>query len=118
MILPNRNLWAAEEDILACFGDGMLLLDLYFDDVRWMLNDFADVGLVATTNLPHDTFCQVDKTTPHPVLIEDTSTETEWSVVSLDHAESSVDRPEDEEDDKEVMGVPESLVVFTARLLD
>jgi hypothetical protein len=93
----------------------MLFLDLDFADVARVLDDLGNVRLVSATNFASDTLSQVRESTVHPVLPENTDTITEWRKVGLNHAKGSVDGPEDEEDDEEVMRVPETLKVRTAR---
>lgn len=96
---------------------GVLLLDLNFADVAWMLNDLGNVRLVSSSNLTRDTFSKIRKSTIHPVLPEDTDAVAKGRKVGLNHTESSMDRPEDKEDDEQVMCIPETLEVGTARLL-
>ena len=91
----------------------MLLLNLQLHDVAGVLDDFRDVRLVSSADFPHHSLDQVDEPAPHPVLVEDARTKAERLCICLDHAESSMDGPENEEDDEEVMGVPESLKVDT-----
>lgn len=96
---------------------GMLFLDLNFANVAGMLNDLRDVRLVSSTDFARHSFSQICESTIHPVFPENTNAIAEGCKVGLDHAECAVDGPEDEEDDKEVMGVPEALKVGTARFL-
>ncbi len=117
MVLPDGNLGAAQENVLTSSGRGVLLLDLDLADVAGMLNDLGNVGFVSSTDLTSDTLGQVGESTPHPVLPEDTDTSAEGRKVRLDHAESSVNGPEDEEDDEEMMGIPEALKVGTTSIL-
>lgn len=95
----------------------MLLLNLDFADVAWVLNDLGNVCLVSSSNLTGNALSQVREPTIHPVLPEDTNTVTEGREVRLNHTECSVDGPEDEEYDKKVMSVPETLEIGTSRLL-
>lgn len=39
MVLPNRNFWTAEEDVLTGSCLGVLLLDLDLNDVAGVLHD-------------------------------------------------------------------------------
>lgn len=94
----------------------MLFLDLHFANVARVLNDLGNVRLVSSPNFTSDTFSQVRKSTVHPVLPENTDTVAERRKVRLDHAERSVNRPEDEEDDEEVVHVPEAFEVCTTGL--
>jgi hypothetical protein len=95
----------------------MLLLDLNLADVAGMLNDLGNVGLVPSSNFTSNALAKVRKSTVHPVFPEDTDTVAKGRKVGLDHAEGSVNRPEDEEDDEEVVGVPEALEVRTSSFL-
>lgn len=95
----------------------MLLLDLNLADVAGMLNDLGNVGLVSATNFTSDALAEVGKSTVHPVLPEHTDAVAKGRKVGLDHAEGAVNGPEDEEDDEQVVGVPEALKVRTPRLL-
>ena len=122
MVLPNGDFGAAEENILSCAGFGVFLLDLNLEHVAGVLDDFRDVSLVLPTHFTCYSFHQVDVAAIHPVLPEDadggsTKTDTEWCGVWLNHAERSVDRPEYEEDDEEVVGVPEAFEVSSSVLL-
>lgn len=67
-------------------------------------------------DLTRDTLSEVRESTVHPVLPEDTDTVAERRKVGLNHAKGSVDRPEDEEDDEEVVHVPETLKVCATSL--
>lgn len=89
----------------------MFLLDLQLNDIAGVLDNLGNVRLVSSTNLPHHSFQQVDESAPHPILIEDTRTEAEGRCICLDHTECTMDGPENEEHDEEVMGVPEPLKV-------
>jgi hypothetical protein len=82
-----------------------------------MLNDFGDKSLVSSTDLSCKSFGQVGESSDHPVLIKHTNAVAMWFSVILDHAEFTMNRPEDEEDDEHVMGVPETFKVSFARLL-
>jgi hypothetical protein len=95
----------------------VLLLDLDLANVAGMLNNLRDVRLVSSSNLAGDTLSQVRESTVHPVLPEDTNAVAERRKVGRDHAEGAVDRPEEEEDNEKVMGVPEALKVLPACLL-
>jgi hypothetical protein len=76
-----------------------------------MLNDLGNVRLVSSTDLTGDTLGQVCKPTVHPVLPEDTNTVAERRKVGRDHAKGAVNGPEKEENDEEVVRVPEALEV-------
>ena len=95
----------------------MLLLDLNFADVAWVLNDLGDVRLVASTNLTRDTLAQIRESSIHPVLPENTDTVAEGRKVRLDHAEGTVYGPEEEEDGEQVVRVPEALELGPSILL-
>jgi hypothetical protein len=133
MVLPDRYFWATHEDVLITLvlfcaspkgiayltstGVGVLLLDLNLANVAGVLNDLGDVCLVSSTDLTRNTLTEVCESTVHPVLPEDTDTIAKGRKVGLDHAEGTVDGPEDEEDDEEVVSVPEALKVGSSRLL-
>jgi len=89
----------------------MFFLDLYLADITRMLNDFGDVCFMSATDLASDAFSQVRESTIHPVFPEDTDAVAEWRKVGFDHAEGAMDGPEDEEDNEEVVHVPEALKV-------
>lgn len=122
MILPQRHLGAAKEDVLSGSRLRVFLLDLDLADVARMLDDLRDVGLVASSQLTSDPLRQVYVATPRPELPEDpdgagADRNAEGGEVGLDHAEGTVDRPEKEENDEHVVRIPESLVVRSSRLL-
>jgi hypothetical protein len=133
MVLPDRDFRATHENVLFTLvlshlqvvtiayltstGVGVLLLDLNLANVAGMLNDLGDVRLVASTDLTRNTLTEVGESTVHPVLPENTNAIAEGCKVGLDHAEGSVDGPEDEEDDEEVMCVPEALEVGSSCIL-
>lgn len=87
-----------------------------------MLNDLCDVCPVTTSHLACDTLGQVNETAVHPVLPEDSNSRcanagAERCNIWLNHAESSVDGPEEEENDEHVVSIPEALKVCSSRLL-
>jgi hypothetical protein len=82
-----------------------------------MLDDLGNESLVSSSDLPGNPFCQVQEGTAHPVLPEDTDTSAERCKISLDHAECPMNRPEYEEDDHEVVRVPESFEICPLLLL-
>ena len=132
MVLPDGDFRAAEENVLSLLasihdlgsnltylsstGRGVLLLDLNLADIARVLNDLGDVRLVLSPNFTGDTLSQVGKSTVHPVLPKDTDTIAEGRKVWLNHAEGSVNGPEDEEDDEEMVHVPETFKVCTTSL--
>ena len=95
----------------------MLFLDLNLAHIARVLNDLRDVRLVSSSDFARNTLSQIRKSAIHPVLPEDANAITERCEVGLDHAESAVDRPEDEEDNEQVVGVPEAFEVCSSRLL-
>jgi hypothetical protein len=95
----------------------VLFLDLNFADVARMLNDLGNIRLVSSSDLTRNTLGQVRESTVHPVLPEDTDTVAEGRKVGRDHAEGSMNRPEEEENNEEMMGVPEAFEVCATRLL-
>ena len=133
MILPQRNLWAAQKDVLLssatlkvyrqarsylaslCFR--MLFLDLNFADIAGMLNDLGNVCLVSSSNLTGNTLTQVGKSPVHPIFPEDANTIAKGGKVGFDHAKSTMDGPEHKEDDEQVVGVPEPLELCSSWLL-
>lgn len=82
-----------------------------------MLDDLRHVRSVAATHLPRKPLRQIDEPTEHPVLPENTDSRAKGRDIWSHHAEGTVDGPEDEEQDEEVVGVPESFVVGATRLL-
>jgi len=86
-----------------------------------MLDDFGDVGDMTRADFTEDTLIDEDDATRKPVAPKDTDGVERALVtrVRLDHAEHAVQLPADEEDDEQVMCVPELLEVArgTATLL-
>jgi hypothetical protein len=117
MVLPDRDLGAAEEDVLTGACCGVFFLDLDFANVTGVVDDLGDVGLVASAHFTRNALGKVGKSTIHPVLPEDTNAVAEGRKVGLDHAESAVNGPEHKKDDEHVMCVPETLEVRATRLL-
>lgn len=78
-----------------------------------MLNNFADEGLVSAPNLAKDTFQKIEESAIHPIGPEDPGSVTKGRDVRLDHAEGAVNGPENEENNEEMMQVPESLKIGT-----
>lgn len=117
MVLPDGDLRAAQEDVLSSTGLGVLLLDLNFANVAGVLDDLGDIRLVSSSYFTGNSLGQVRKSTIHPVLPEDTDTVAEGRKVGLNHAEGSVDGPEDEEDDEQMVHVPETFEVGATSLL-
>lgn len=72
---------------------------------------------MSSTYFTCDALAEIRESSVHPVLPKDTDAIAERRKVGLDHAESSVDGPEDEKDDEEVVRVPEALEVCTSRFL-
>ena len=118
VILPDGHLWAAEEDVLSCSRFGVLFLDLDLADVAGVLHDFANERLVPASDLAEDTFKQIDESAVHPVRPKDAAAIAKGRDVCLDHAERAVDGPENEENDEEVMQIPEALKIGTTRFLN
>ncbi len=65
-----------------------------------------------TTYFSEYSLDQVHKPTIHPVLPEHARSRTEWCCICLDHAECSMNGPEDEEYDEQMMREPETLMVL------
>ena len=74
MPLEVRDFGAAQEDVLASLGGGLLLLDLELHDHRWVLNDFGNVGTVARADLTKDTLVDPDNTADKPVALYSSQT--------------------------------------------
>lgn len=78
---------------------------------------------MVSANLSRNPLRQVDESSVHPVLPKHANRRrpdagTERRHVRLNHAERSVDGPEEEEDDEHVVSIPKSLVVGASRLLN
>ena len=117
MVLPYRDLRAAEEDVLSGPHLGMGFLDLNFHHVAWMLYDLRDDRFLSSSPLPQNTLDQVHESAIHPELPKNANTAAEGGAVRLDHAERAVNAPEAEKDDEEVVDGPEALVIGAAGLL-
>lgn len=63
---------------------------------------------MAAPNLPRCALCKVRESSIHPVLPKDTDAIAERCKVRLNHAKRSVDRPENEEDDEQMVRIPEA----------
>ena len=123
MILPDGNFGTAEENVLPSSRLCVLLLDLNLANHAGMLNDLGDVCLVLSSDFTGNSLHQVDVTSVHPVLPEDSNSRrsnptTVWSDVGLNHAVGTVDRPKEEEYDEHVVSIPETFEVGTTHLLD
>lgn len=137
--LEVRDLRAGEEDVLSGPRCRLLLLDLELHDVRRVLDDFGYVGPVAGAHFTEDTLEGEDHSASKPVALqsrgqpsptlcssrcntypEDTDgvPRAERLAVGLDHAEHAVQLPVQEEDDEQVVRVPELLEVRATALLD
>ena len=95
---------------------GFLFLDLNFNYFTRMLNDFGDVGLVLPANLSRYPFYQVYESSVHPILPENTGTRTKRCCICFNHAESSVDGPENKEQNEEMVGEPEAFIIGSSKL--
>ena len=89
----------------------MFLLDLHFHNVAGMLDNLGNKGLVPSSDLTRDPLGKIREAAIHPVLPENTDSVTEWCEIRLDHAESAVDGPENEEDGKKMVSIPESFEI-------
>lgn len=103
---------------LAGPGFGVLLLDLDFYYVAWMLNDLRNIGFVPAAHLAGNAFGQIYEASSHPILPKYSYTGTKRRKVCFNHAERSVDGPENEENNKQVVSVPEAFEVCATGLLD
>lgn len=107
-----------QRNYLSSLRLGVLLLDLDFADIAGVLNNLGNVCLVLPAHFTCYSLGQVEETTVHPILPENTDGVAVGCKVRTNHTESSMDGPHNEEDDEEVMGIPETLVICTARLLN
>jgi hypothetical protein len=84
-----------------------------------VLNDLGDVGTVTGANFTKDTLGNPDYTTDDPVTPENTNSvvRTVRRPIRLEHTEHSVELPVDEEDDEQVVGVPELFKVLSSLVL-
>jgi len=89
---------------------GMILLDLNFNNVAWVLNDLTDESFVFSSDFTHGSFRQVNEATNHPKLPENTDSIAERLTVWLDHAECAMERPKEEEHKEEMVSVPINIV--------
>lgn len=96
----------------------MLLFNLNLDHVGWVLNDLVDIRLMRTPDLAHDTLSKIGEASNEPPLIERAIPKAGGYGVQWDHAINSVDRPCNEEDNEEMVSVPESLIIRSTRLFD
>ena len=69
MPLEVGDFGAAQEDVLASLGGGLLLLDLNLHDHRWVLDDLRNVGTVARADFTEDTLVDPDDTADEPVAL-------------------------------------------------
>lgn len=83
-----------------------------------MLDDLGDIRPVPATNLTHDPLGQVGNRAIDPVLVEAAVSGAERLEVCRNHAENAMDRPEHEEDDEQMVQIPEPLEIRTTGLLD
>ena len=90
---------------------GVLFLDLDLTHIAGMLNDFRDEGLMSPTDFSQNSLYKIDSPTITPVLVEIANRVAKRWAVRLDHAEGSMDRPENEEDNEKMMSIPEPLEV-------
>ena len=82
-----------------------------------MLDDLGHVRLVTPTNLTRCPLSKIGESTVHPVLPENTDAVAKRRKIRLDHTKGSVDGPENEEDDEQVVRVPESFELSSSRFL-
>lgn len=106
MILPDGDLWAAKENILTSFCDSVIFFDLDLHDVAGMLNYLADICFMLSTNFPHSSLSEIEQTPDHPEFPENTNTIAERRAIWLDHTEGAMERPEEEEYEKEMVRIP------------
>jgi hypothetical protein len=118
MILPQTNLWTTQKDVLTRLGRKMFLADLNLADLGRVLNDFTDVRFMCPTDLSKKTFGKVEYAADEPVLPKDADAGTKWWGIGFDHAECTVETPGEEEDEHEMVRVPEPLIVFATGFLE
>ena len=118
VVLPDGDFGAAQEDVLTGARVRVLLLDLDLDDVRGVLDNLADEGLVLSAHLTPPAFAEVEDSAKHPELPEHADTIAKRFTVGFDHAEGAVEGPEEEEDQEQVVRVPEPLEVGLFRLFE
>lgn len=116
MILPDGDFWAAKENILSSFCDGVILFYLNLDDVAGMFNHLADICLMFSTNFPHGSLAEIEQTPDHPELPENTNAITKRRAIRFNHAEGAVERPEEEKYEKEMVGIPKKKLVICTRI--
>lgn len=112
MVLPDGDFRAAKKDILSSFRGRVIFLDLNLDNVARVLNDFADICLVFSTNLSHSPLAEVKEAPNHPELPENANTITERWAIRLYHAESTVKRPEEEKYEEEMVRIPLIMLII------
>lgn len=69
MPLEVGDFGAVDKDVLSSPDGGLFLLDLYFHDIRRVLNDLGDVGTMTRANFTKNTFCNPDDTADDPVTL-------------------------------------------------
>lgn len=123
MILPQRDSRATKEDVLAGPCLCIFLLDLNLADVARVLNHLGYVRLVSPSYFSRNSLCKVAEAAIHPILPKDTNrrgtnARAKGGNVGLNHAKGTMQRPKEEENDKHVVRIPESLIICASRLLD
>lgn len=114
MPLPERDLGAAEEDVLSSQSAAIVLLDLNLDDLGRVEDDSGDDSLLLGTPFTSDTLHQVNKATGDPVLPESRDILAVRGAVGGEETECSVEGEEEEEDQEEMVPVPKGLKLLHA----
>ena len=109
MPLPQRDLGAAQKDVLAGQCMCVFLLDLNLDDLGGMQDDTGNHRLLFGTPFTCDTFHQIDESTSDPVLPETRDVLAVRGSIGRQQTEGSVERKEEEKDQEEMMPVPKDL---------
>lgn len=73
---------------------------------------------MSSPDLSHQPLEKIDSSTPNEVQVEGTITEIVWLGVRRNHTPDTVQCPEEEEDNKQMVRVPESFIVRPAGLLN
>lgn len=115
VVLEKRDLRATQEDVLTSLDGGFLLFDLNLHDIAGMLNNLADVCFVTATDFAPCTFSKIQYSSKDPEAPEDSDGAAKGWPIGLDHAKRSVERPEKEEDEEQMVGVPKSLEILATR---
>lgn len=114
MPLPERDLGAAEEDVLSSESAAVVFLNLNLDDLGRVEDDSGDDSLLLGTPFTSDTLQQVNKATGDPVLPESRDILAVRRAVGGEETECSVEGEEEEENKEEMVPVPKGLKLLRA----